>query len=53
MTATYKNTQTNESTEIGGVKNIGQAWNLASFVCNKMNWNEDMFAEDVIVRMVK
>lgn len=51
--AIYTNTQTNEVYELAGVKNIGKAWSLASTVCSRMNWNEDMFAEDVIVRMKK
>lgn len=51
MTATYKNTQTNETYELGGVKNIAQAWRMASFVCGRMGWNEDMFSYDVIVRV--
>ena len=51
MTATYTNNQTNETYQIGGVKNIGQAWSLASTACNRMNWNEDMFAEDVTVKV--
>lgn len=49
MTATYTNTQTSETYELGGVNNIGQAWKLANHVCDRMNWNFDMFAEDVRV----
>lgn len=51
--AIYTNTQTNEVYELVGVKNIGHAWRLASTVCDRMNWNEDMFSEDVVVRIKK
>lgn len=48
--ATYTNKITNEIYKLGGVKDIAQAWSL-SFVCSQMNWNNDMFASDVIVSM--
>lgn len=49
MTATYTNTQTNEVYKLGGIKNISDAWNRSSLVCNRNGWNEDMFASDVTV----
>jgi hypothetical protein len=48
-TATFTNTQTNETHQINGVKNIGQAWNLSKVVCSQMNWNNETFAMDVKV----
>jgi len=51
MTATYTNKQTKENYQIGGVKGLEQAWNLAEFVCNRNNWNLEMFSYDVIVRV--
>ena len=51
MTAVYKNTQTNEIYQLGGISNIGKAWKLSKMVCNRMDWNEEMFAQDVIVTL--
>lgn len=45
-TAIYTNRQLNESITMH-VEHIGQAWELAPNVCTKMNWNINMFAEDV------
>jgi hypothetical protein len=49
--ATYTNKQTKEIYTLSGVKNIGQAWNLAGIVCDRMNWNFDMFACDVRITL--
>jgi len=51
MMATYTNKATNETYRIGGVKNLAQAWNLAEFVCHRMNWNLSMFSYDVKVKL--
>nr|BFF40253.1 hypothetical protein BACY1_20580 [Tenacibaculum mesophilum] len=51
MTAIYTNKCTKEVYEIGGVKDLPQAWRLSNFVCSRMNWNLNMFCEDVIVRV--
>jgi len=48
-TAIYTNKATGEIYEIGGLKNIGQAWNLYKTACYKMNWNTETFALDVKV----
>ena len=48
-TATYTNRATNETYQLGGVKNIGQAWTLYKTVCDRMNWNPETFALDVKV----
>tara|TARA_R110000822_G_scaffold161_1_gene711 strand:- start:17227 stop:17388 length:162 start_codon:yes stop_codon:yes gene_type:complete len=53
MTAIYNNTQTNEVYELAGVSNIGKAWKMSKMVCERMNWNEEMFAEDVTVLIKK
>tara|TARA_R110000744_G_scaffold149813_2_gene262999 strand:+ start:571 stop:732 length:162 start_codon:yes stop_codon:yes gene_type:complete len=53
MTAVYTNIQTNEVYELSGVSNIGKAWGLSKLVCSRNNWNENMFAEDVVVTMSK
>jgi len=47
--ATYTNKATGETYKMGGVKNLEQAWNLAEFVCNRKNWNFEMFCNDVKV----
>lgn len=52
-TATYTNKATGETYQLGGVKNIGQAWNLAKFVADRMNWNFEMFSHDVKVTISK
>jgi hypothetical protein len=49
MTATYKNTATKEVYELGGVKGISHAWQLANTVCDRTNWNFDVFHIDVKV----
>lgn len=48
-TATYYNRQTKETYKIGGVKNLAMAHRLSNVACSRMNWNEDMFSEDVKV----
>ena len=49
MTATYQNKATKETYQLGGVKGIEQAWKMAEFVCNRNNWNLEMFSNDVKV----
>lgn len=49
MIATYKNKQTGEEYKLGGVNSLAKAWSLSKFVSKRMNWNEEMFAEDVTV----
>lgn len=49
MTATYQNTATKETYNLGGVSGIAQAWKMANFVCNRNNWNIEMFSADVRV----
>ena len=49
MTATYQNKATKETYNLGGVSGIEQAWNLASFVCYRNNWNIEAFTRDVRV----
>lgn len=50
-TAIYTNKATNEIYRLGGINNIGQAWALASVACNRMNWNLDMFSDDVKIKL--
>lgn len=50
-TAVYKNTITKEIYQIAGVKDLAQAWRLAAFVCERNNWNYNMFHEDVKVTL--
>lgn len=49
--ATYTNRETGETLELAGVKNIGDAWSKSKLVCDTMNWNHEMFAEDVKVEI--
>jgi hypothetical protein len=49
MTAIYQNKATKETYKLGGVSGIEQAWNMANFVCNRNNWNIEMFHTDVRV----
>lgn len=49
--AIYTNTATGEVYQLAGVKSLGQAWNLAEFVCRRMNWNLSMFSYDVKVKL--
>lgn len=49
--ATYKNNATNEVYKLGGISNIGKAWSLSKFVCSRMGWNNDTFANDVTVSL--
>tara|TARA_B100000780_G_C20905461_1_gene360397 strand:+ start:54 stop:215 length:162 start_codon:yes stop_codon:yes gene_type:complete len=51
-TATYTNTQTNETTT-RKVEHMGHAYQLSGEVCDKMNWNENMFTEDVKLTITK
>jgi hypothetical protein len=53
MTFTYTNTVTGERTKREGLSNVGQAWALSQEVCEQMNWNHEMFADDVMVRKLK
>jgi len=50
-TATYTNKATNETFQVTGLKNIGQAWSISKTVCDKMNWNNETFAIDVKVKI--
>ena len=49
MTATYKNTATKETYQLSGVSSISKAWQLSNMVCDRNNWNREMFAHDVKV----
>lgn len=50
--ATYTNTATNEVyTLLGEKMDIQKAHSLAGFVCERMNWNINMFGHDVRVRV--
>jgi hypothetical protein len=48
--ATYTNIATNEVYKLSGVKSLEHAFDLYKFVCKRNNWNECMFAQDVIVK---
>ena len=50
-TATYTNKATNETFQVTGLKNIGQAWSISKTVCDKMNWKNETFAIDVKVKI--
>ena len=50
--ATYTNKVTGERAR-REVSDIGAAWELADEVCEDMDWNIDMFAQDVEVRILK
>ena len=47
MIAIYKNTATKEIYKLAGVSGISQAWKMANFVCDRNNWNREMFSHDV------
>lgn len=51
--ATFTNKVTGQIYKLAGVKSIEKAWGMASFVCDRMSWNIDMFAEDITVRFTK
>lgn len=52
MTFDYTNKVTGERTKRENLNHAGDAWALCGEVCQEMDWDEDMFAEDVIVRAV-
>ena len=47
MTATYNNIATKEIYKLSGVSSISKAWKMANFVCDRNNWNREMFSHDV------
>lgn len=51
QSATYTNIATGETYTIGGIRDLEHAWAITEFVCNRMNWNHDMFTYDVRVRV--
>lgn len=51
MTATYTNTQTKETYELGGISDLAKAWRMSHMVCSRMGWNEEMFSDDVRVSL--
>jgi hypothetical protein len=51
MEAIYTHRLTGETYRMSGVKGLAQAWSLARVVCDRNNWNLDMFSTDVIVRV--
>ena len=52
MKAIYTNHATNETYTLGmEIADLKTAWNLAAFVCNRMNWNLSMFCNDVTVKL--
>lgn len=53
MTVTYTNNALGETTSRNNVKDFAEAWSLSQEVCKEMNWNEDMFAEDIAVKELK
>ena len=52
MIFTYTNKVTGERTKRENLNHVGEAWALCGEVCQEMNWNENMFAEDVEVRSI-
>ena len=53
MTITYTNQITGERTKRENLKDFAHAWKLSKEICEEMNWNFDMFCEDVSVRELK
>lgn len=53
MTITYTNKITGERTKREDIKDFSEAWSKADEVCEEMNWNPEMFSEDVLVRELK
>jgi hypothetical protein len=52
MTITYTNQITGERTKRENLKDFAAAWALAQEICDEMNWNFDMFCEDVKVKRI-
>jgi hypothetical protein len=52
-TAVYYNRATKETYRLGGIADLESAWNMASFVCSRNNWNLGMFHIDVKVSIEK
>ncbi len=50
-TAVYFNRQTNETYQLGGIKNLAHAWKVYATVCDRMNWNSEMFSNDVTIKI--
>ena len=53
MTIKYFNRGLNQTTFRNNVKDLTEAWELAGDVCDEMNWNFDIFHNEVLVREVK
>lgn len=51
--ATYFHKLSGQTYTLRGVKSLSQAWALAKIVCERNNWNFDMFCEDVRVKFTK
>ena len=51
MKVVYTNKALNETYTLCGVKNLKQAFSLYKTVCQRMNWNPDMFSYDVKVKV--
>jgi hypothetical protein len=50
-TAVYHNRKTNETYQLVGIKNLAHAWKVYNTVCERMNWNPEMFSNDVNVKI--
>lgn len=51
MTATYTNKALQETYELSGIKDLKHAWKIYRTVCQRMNWNEDMFSNDMKIKL--
>ena len=49
--AIYFNKALNETYTLKGIKNLEHAWKLSKTVCQRMDWNLDMFSYDVKVKV--
>jgi hypothetical protein len=51
MKAIYKNKALNETYVLAGIKNLKHAFSVYKTVCQRMNWNAEMFCNDVQVKL--